>query len=289
MICLSSIGSLEFSVLISNHIPALPYSNVKGSQCFPLYYYEPYDKYMFKSEDDVVIDGYVQKSAITDAIMLECRERFGEEVEKEDIFFYVYGALHSPGYRRRYENELKKELARLPLPETPGDFWTCSRVGRELADLHVNYETGVSTIPDRNGAPHKLPEPFDGLTVFLKNADGLPDAELYRVDGKMRLGTRKEQDETGRSIKVFDGTLKYNEHIALSGIPSDAFRYVVNGRSPVEWVVERYYRRLDKPSGIIDDPNLWSEDPKYIFNLIPRLIALSLRTLELVETLPDVG
>ena len=247
-----------------------------------------------------MIDGYVQKSAITDGILIECRDRFGEDIQKEDIFFYVYGALHSPGYRSRYENELKKELARLPLPGTAADFWTCCDVGRELADLHVNYETGISTIPARNGKPHNLPAPYP-IKTRINAPDGLDDAALYRVDAKMKIGSRdetrvvREVDAAGREtvkevkVKVFTGVMRYNEHIDITDIPADAFRYVVNGRCPLQWIAEYYYRKTNKESGILNDPNLWSDDPKYIFNLIPRLIALSLRTLELVETLPDVG
>ena len=219
---------------------------------------------------------------------MKCQDAYGNEVTREDIFFYVYGALHSPGYRRKYENDLKKELARLPLPAEKSLFWTYSEVGRALADLHVNYETGASTIPDRNGKPRVPLAPYP-INVHIQNDAGLDDAELFRVDAKMRLGTRKEKQEDGSERKVFDGTLRYNDHIFITGIPIESFTYVVNGRSPVEWLVERYYRRLDKPSGIIDDPNLWApENPRYIFDLIPRLIALSLKTLELTRDLPDL-
>ena len=271
--------------LITDVIPDLHY--VGTSQCFPLYYYESASDALFGvSSGEKVIDGYVQRSGISDAMLAECRKRFGDEVTAEDVFFYVYGALHSPEYRAEYENELKKELARLDLPKSRANFLAISNIGRELADLHVNYETGESTIPDRKGRPHALPAPYP-LEVHIENADELDDATLYRVDSKMKLGTRKEKVEgEDREMKVFDGTLKYNDHIAISGIPNDAFRYIVNGRSPVEWLVERYYRKQDKPSGIIDDPNLWSDDPKYIFNLIPRLVAVALRTNELVERLP---
>ncbi len=281
-------GSSEnksFSAFMMNVIPDL--HCVGATQCFPLYYYESASDALFGvSSSEKVIDGYVQRSGISDAMLAECRKRFGDEVTAEDVFFYVYGALHSPEYRAEYENELKKELARLDLPKSRANFLAISNIGRELADLHVNYETGESTIPDRKGRPHALPAPYP-LEVHIENADELDDATLYRVDSKMKLGTRKEKVEgEDREMKVFDGTLKYNDHIAISGIPNDAFRYIVNGRSPVEWLVERYYRKQDKPSGIIDDPNLWSDDPKYIFNLIPRLVAVALRTNELVERLP---
>ncbi len=271
--------------LITDVIPDLHY--VGTSQCFPLFYYESASETVLPTEGERVIDGYIQRSGISDAMLTEFRNRFGDEVTAEDVFFYVYGALHSPAYRAEYENELKKELARLDLPKSRTNLLKISAIGRELADLHVNYETGVSTIPTRSGRPHKLPAPYE-LTVYDNTPEDVDDATRYRVDTKMKLGTRKEKVEgTDRETKVFDGTLKYNDHILITGIPTGAFRYVVNGRSPLEWLVERYYRKQDKPSGIIDDPNLWSDDPKYIFNLIPRLVSVALRTNELVALLPQ--
>lgn len=270
--------------LITDVIPDLHY--VGTSQCFPLYYYESAADSILDASSEKVIDGYVQRSGISDEMLTEFRNRFGDEVTAEDVFFYVYGALHSPKYRAEYENELKKELARLDLPKSRTNLLKISAIGRELADLHVNYETGVSTIPTRSGRPHKLPAPYE-LTVYDNTPEDVDDATRYRVDTKMKLGTRKEKVEgTDRETKVFDGTLKYNDHILITGIPTDAFRYVVNGRSPLEWLVERYYRKQDKPSGIIDDPNLWSDDPKYVFNLVPRLVSVALRTNELVALLP---
>ncbi|MBQ9371322.1 MAG: DEAD/DEAH box helicase [Thermoguttaceae bacterium] len=286
MICIPNGGNKGLSTLITDVIPDIQYAF--NGQCFPLYYYAPEEKNLYETEGEPTVDGYVQKSAITDGILMKCQDAYGNEVTREDIFFYVYGALHSPGYRRKYENDLKKELARLPLPAEKSLFWTYSEVGRALADLHVNYETGASTIPDRNGKPRVPLAPYP-INVHIQNDAGLDDAELFRVDAKMRLGTRKEKQEDGSERKVFDGTLRYNDHIFITGIPIESFTYVVNGRSPVEWLVERYYRRLDKPSGIIDDPNLWApENPRYIFDLIPRLIALSLKTLELTRDLPDL-
>ena len=287
MICTTGAGTNAFSVLISEHIPDT--GMLSASQCFPLYYYEP-----LKTDDfldypgETVVDGYVQRYAITDEILAECEKRYGtnKDINKEDIFFYVYGALHSPKYREDYENDLRKELARLPLPKKYPTFMKYSELGRELADLHVNYETGVSTIPTRDGKPHELPEP-QVLKTHIVNADGLDDAELYRVDSKMKLG-KKKANEIGEDDVRYDGVLRYNDHISFSGIPAEAFKYLVNGRSPIEWLVERYYRRVDKASGLVDDPNLWSDDPKYIFNLVPRLVALSLRTLELTDKLPDL-
>lgn len=298
VICVPLGGTKGLSAVISNSIPDIQL-NFNG-QCFPIYYYEPTERpdTLFGTNDAGLaqIDGYTQRYAITDEILNLAQSRCGNEVTHEDVFFYVYGALHSQSYRERYANELKKELARLPLPENADVFWKCCEIGRELADLHVNYETGVSTIPQRDGAAHELPAPYP-LNVHMSKVQGLTDAQLYRVDAKMKLGDKKVKttiidsttgEEKTVEIRVKDGTLRYNKYIAFSGIPEESFRYQVNGRSPLEWLVERYYYRVDKQSQIVDDPNLYSDDPLYIFNLIPRLVALSMRTLELMAQVPDL-
>jgi len=104
----------------------------------------------------------------------------------------------------------------------------------------------------------------------------------------MRFGTKTELLEDGSTRKVFDDSLKYNDYFAFKDMPTESFGDAVNGRSPLEWLVERYYCKEDKASGIVDDPNEWSSNPRYIFDLVPRLVAVSLWTLELTGQLPDL-
>ena len=151
----------------------------------------------------------------------------------------------------------------------------------------MNYESGKSTIGDREGKPFKKLSPVP-LRVVSTEPDGISDAALYRVVKKMKLGTKTERQEDGSTRKVFNGSLEYNKYLTIMGIPLESFNYVVNGRSPLEWLVERYYCKEDKASGIVDDPNEWSSNPRYIFDLVPRLVAVSLRTLELTSQLPDL-
>ena len=287
-ICTNGTGvPKDFSIFITNEIPDIQL--MANGWYFPLYYYEPASSQgLLASEGEEVVDGYVRRDAITDAMLSECQKRYGAEITKEDIFFYVYGALHSPKYREEYANELKKELARLPLPARAETFLAISGIGRNLADIHVNYETGRSTIRDRKGRKHNELESYP-LDIKFKGAEGVPDEVLYRVgERKMKLGTYEEKQEDGTKRKRFDGTLKFNDRITFAGIPQEAFQYVVNGRSPLEWLVERYYVRTDKASGIVDDPNLWSEDPKYVFKLVGRLVRVAVETVKLTATLPDL-
>ena len=288
IICTTGLGiTKDFTANVTDLLPDIHFMDT--GQCFPLYYYEPATSQgLLASEGEEVVDGYVRRDAITDAMLSECQKRYGAEITKEDIFFYVYGALHSPKYREEYANELKKELARLPLPARAETFLAISGIGRNLADIHVNYETGRSTIRDRKGRKHNELESYP-LDIKFKAAEGVPDEVLYRVgDRKMKLGTYEEKQEDGTKRKRFDGTLKFNDRITFAGIPQEAFQYVVNGRSPLEWLVERYYVRTDKASGIVDDPNLWSEDPKYVFKLVGRLASVAVETVKLTATLPDL-
>ncbi len=283
VICVPGVGGTkEYSAVITDQIPDLGIES--ASQCFPLYFYESLETAtILPNENPVIIDGYVRREAITTDVLQRCQTLYDSTlITKEDIFYYVYGALHSPSYRARYENELKKELARLPLPPR-ANFWEFSSIGRRLANIHLNYETGKSTIQDGDGKPLPPLAPWK-LNVRSTAPEGTPDKELYRVVRKMKLGTKTELQQDGKTKKVFDGVLKYNDYLTFTDVPLESFQYVVNGRSPLEWLVERYYCKEDKTSGIVDDPNEWSDDPKYVFNLVPRLVAVAMETLKLTSS-----
>ena len=247
LICVSGIGGeKELSTIITDKIIDLNALH-SGTQCFPLYWYEEARQgTLYGFGDDLE-----RRDGISDWILNEARKRYGANVSKEDIFYYVYGFLHLPSYRERFANELKKSLPRITLSDK---FWELSRAGRELADIHLNYE--------RQPAP-------EGVEVI-----GGGD---YRVN-KLRLS----KDKT---------ILTYNDHITIKNIPPRSFDYVVNGRSPLEWIIDRYQVKTDSASGIINDPNDWSlehDNPRYIFDLILSSITVSLKTLEIVENLPSV-
>lgn len=256
VICVPGIGNVKnFSVHIANIIRDL--DTYGGMQCFPLYYYEKksvYQPTLFDSEKSE----YTRKDGITNFILERCRENYGPKVTKEDIFYYVYGLLHSPDYRRTFAADLKKMLPRLPLVEKPADFWSFSKVGRALAELHLNYET-------------QPPHP----DVVVAGAE----QGKFRVE-KMRFPDK--QDKT---------TIEYNPWITISHIPQEAYEYAINGRSAVEWIMERYQIKTDKASGIINDPNDWAEEhgkPRYILDLLLSVITVSVETVRIVNGLPGV-
>ena len=250
LICVPGLGNRrDFSVLITDKIPDLGFQS--AAQCFPLYYYEPNSRInIFDQESMNRLDG------ITDFILNRAVKLYGKNVTKEDIFFYVYGFLHLPSYRKTFANELKKSLPRLMLVSNAETFWNLSRAGRELADIHLHYET--------------LEPP--------KNVEVVCDGDDYRIRDKLRLSADKT-------------VLIYNEQISVKNIPARSFEYVVNGRSPVEWIIDRYQVKVDSDSGILNDPNDWCtehKNPRYILDLILSCISLSLKTLDIVENLPSV-
>ena len=174
------------------------------------------------------------------------------------MFYYVYGFLHNKEYRETFAIDLKKMLPRLPLLESVKDFWAFSKAGRELAEQHLNYEK-VSPYPD-----------------VIVNGD---DGQSYKV-GKMRFPSKGQKD-----------TIIYNSKITISNIPEEAYEYVVNGKSAIEWIMERYQVTIDKKSGIRNDPNDWATEvgnPRYILDLLLSIINVSVKTMEIVKNLPKV-
>ena len=265
-------GSKTFSCVMSNAIPDLN-SMEAGAQCFPLYLYEGADASEAeecKGSDLFGGDGGTTKrrrEAITDEGLTHFRAAYpGEKIGKEDIFYYVYGLLHSPEYRERFADNLVKELPRIPCVRKVADFWAFSKAGRALADLHLNYETV---------------EPYP---VKLEVAgDGRLSDEDFRVE-QMRYGKNgKDKDLTA---------LHYNEKITVTGIPAEAYEYVVNGKPALDWVIERQRVKIDKDSGIVNDANDWAGETmgnsRYPLELFQRVITVSLETMKIVRALPTL-
>lgn len=224
------------------------------------------------SEDKTEDRKLVRRDAITDVGLAHFQSAYPDEaISKQDLFFYIYGILHSPDYRERYADNLSKELPRIPRVRTAADFRAFSKAGRDLAALHLNYET-VEKYP---------------LTIETKGK--LTDAD-YRVE-KMKFAKKKDPD-TGKNIND-RSTVIYNTRITLTGIPDAAWDYIVNGKAALDWVMERQAVRKDKASGIVNDANDWAietiGDPKYPLELFQRVVTVSLETQKIVNALPPLN
>jgi predicted helicase len=269
VICVTGLGeSIGFSALISDCIPNLHF--VAGSQCFPLYLYDIEANDIYSTQAGLFERHPLKTKKIErrDAITAEGLKHFqdaypGETITREDVFYYVYGLLHSTDYRERFADNLGKELPRIPRVKTAADFWAFSQAGRKLANLHLNYET-----------VQKYPLQIVGGGLLLTDAD-------YRVE-KMKYGGKgRDKDLT---------TLVYNHKITVTGIPLEAYEYVVNGKPALDWVVERQCVKTDKDSGIVNDANDWAietmKNPRYPLELFQRVITVSLETMKIVKGLP---
>ncbi|MBQ7516127.1 MAG: hypothetical protein IJS96_07560, partial [Schwartzia sp.] len=256
IICISGISNTkEFSAFISNGFVDFHFNG--DTQCFPLYYYEKQDTTQ-QSLFDTDKETYTRRDGITNFIYEQAKQLYGNTVKKEDIFYYVYGFLHLPAYRAEFAADLKKSLPRILLVDEPKKFWQISKAGRALAELHLHYEEQ----PAHEGV----------------NVEG-DDCGDFRVT-KLRFASKTDKS-----------TLIYNDKIRVTNIPARAYEYVVNGRSPIEWVIDRYQVKVDKDSGIENDPNAWGREhgnPRYILDLILSLITVSVKTMALIDSLPEV-
>lgn len=250
-----------FSVFITDTIQDLNY--LEHSICMPMYFFDKEEVKMNPQQMSLFDMGlgehvssvkYKQRNAITDAGLKRFREVYGNKVSKESIFYYIYAVLQHKKYIEEYEVNLSKEMPRIPMLE---GFPEYERIGRELANLHLNYEKEVS------------PEDI-GVKVEIKTND-------YTVE-KMRF--KKEGKE------VCKDTIVYNEFITICDIPLKAYDYVINGKSAIEWLLERYAVTTDKASGLVDNPNLYAGG-KYVYNLLLSVINVSIKTQELIDSLPE--
>ncbi len=257
VICVSGVGVTKaFTALITDIIQDLEV--VGKSQCFPLYYYEERQKSSPTLFDAATENEQIRRDGLSDFILERAQKMYGNRVSKEDIFSYVYGILHSPEYRTRFQNDLKKMLPRIPLVEEPRHFWSFSKAGRELANLHLNYET----VP-----------PSEEVNVTGANCDN------FTVE-KMRFPQKGQRN-----------TIIYNSAITISNIPAKAYDYIVNGKSAIEWIMERYQLTTHKESGITNNPNDWAKEvgnPRYILDLLLSVVNVSVKTVEIVEGLPEL-
>ena len=252
-------GKKGFSTLISNIL--IDFNSMDaGANCYPLYYIEEdnknKDKSLFETLDG--IENENKKDGVSDYIFNLAKEKYSTKITKEDIFYYVYGFLHNEDYKKEFEADLNKLTPRLPLVDDYNIFKSYSDIGRELANLHLNYEN------------------IEGDKIVIVEGE---ESNNFKVE-KMRFENKDQKD-----IIIF------NSDIKIKNIPLEAYEYQVNGKSAIEWIMERYAVTVNKDSQIENNPNLWCEEnknPRYILDLLLSVISLSLKTNELIKKLPRI-
>ena len=253
-ICVPGIGSTKpFSALMVDTMPDLEL--ISKGQCFPRHRYERRNESQGELLDDA--GGLERVDNIADIALRAFRMRYADNaIGKDDVFGYVYGVLHAPDWRERFANDLAKDLPRVPLAT---DFYAFAEAGRALAALHLGHEACAE---------------YPMETVF--SGSGEPRSEHFR------LGERAMRfDDDEKTI------LRVNEHVSLRGIPPQAHGYMVNGRTPLEWFIDRYRIVRDKESGIVNDPNGWFDDPRELVAAIRRVVHIGVETVRIVAALPE--
>ena len=256
-ICVHGIGSVKgFSALLVDRMPDL--HCVSFGQCFPRWRYEHPRRAQrsFLGDEDQI----VRVDNISDTALNRFRVHYASRsITKDDIFDYVYGVLHSPQYKKRFANDLSKSLPRIPFAR---DFPTFVDAGRALARIHQEYDDDAF--------------PEFPLETISSSTRPLAADDFTLGERRMRFADQERRD-----------TLIVNDRVSLAGIPPEAHRYVVNGRTPLEWLMFYYYRSTDKRSGIVNDANEWFADPRELVTTIQRIVHLSIETARIVDGLPD--
>ena len=254
-ICVPAVGSRRpFAVLVVDTMPDLHFVE-EACQCFPRY---RYDRLNVQQSLPGMGPPPERIDNISDTALRTFRVRYSDSaITKDAIFDYVYGVLHAPDYRERFANDLAKELPRIPLAD---DFRAFAAAGRRLAELHLGYETCQE-------------HPID-IDFLLP---GEPKPEHFEIGARtMRF---EDNDKTVLSV---------NEHLRLKGIPPQAHEYRVNGRTPLEWFIDRYRIVRDNQSGIVNDPNGWFDDPRELIAAFRRIVHVSVETAAIVARLPSL-
>jgi len=278
VIACSDIGfrAPQFSTLITAGPADLHLcATLDGHQCFPFYVYDE--------------DGSNRRENITDWALKQFREQYKDKkIDKWAIFYYVYGVLHHPGYREKFADNLKRELPRIPFAP---DFHAFAKAGKELAELHLDYE---------KLEPWKLKwieTPGEPLSYRVEKMKLVGKAKAEAVEREAPPGSSPDAPENGEGTSTAKTARReprpahsqisiiVNQSLTLGGIPAEVLEYRLGNRSALEWVIDQYQVSTDQRSGILSDPNR-EDDPEYIVKLVGQVVRVSVETVKIVNALP---
>lgn len=252
VICVPGVGNkTPFSVLMTGTVPDLGF--ISACQCFPRWCYE------------IVDSEYERRDNISDKALRDFHKRYQDpSITKDTIFNYIYGILHAPSYRKQFENDLSKELPRIPFAPNFHAFHTFAEAGEKLAELHLNYE---------------ISEEYEDIKVHTVTPN-LFSKEFLEMPENYQLRTKAMRPEGQQRLYI-------NDKVYIDGIPESAHSYIVNDRTPLEWFIDRY--KIVEDKGIVNDPNDWFENPRDIVTAIKRIIYISVETNRIIEGLNSVS
>ena len=279
VICVTGKGAnVDFSCLMVDKIPDLGCISI--GQCFPRWLYsKPTEKRegLFAEDDSPNTEshGYVRESAIKEEALQALVEKMGggrNPITADELFYYIYGVLHVPSYRKKYAANLRKELPRIPFPKDANQFYLLVKAGKDLGKLHVHYEE-----------VQEYPISFE--------EGGWESGSERSSEEWFKLGDRPMR-HPGKGREKDQSRIIYNGYITVQGIPGEAYSYMVNGKSAIAWVMERQCMKTDKKSGITSDANRFAietmQDPAYPLRLLAKVITVSIETVRIVDELPDL-
>ncbi|MGI9461344.1 MAG: type ISP restriction/modification enzyme [Alphaproteobacteria bacterium] len=250
IIVIQVIGKSDFSALVSNRITDLQFNS--NAQCFPRYSYNKAKDLLDKNGTE-----YSKTDNITDTALHSFQTHYkNESISKDDIFYYIYGVLSHPTYKEKYQNYLTKMLPHIPFVDGFAEFISA---GRQLAELHLNYET----LPIHNDCF------WSHRKDYLKDKKQLPFEKIQWRKNKTNI--------------------LYNDVFTMHNIPKVVHQYKIKSKTPIDWVIAQYQKYTDDESNIAQDPNDFCNemgDPAYIYNLIGRLITLSVKSIEIINNMP---
>lgn len=208
-------------------------------------------------EGTVASDGRVYVDNILDTSLEKFQTHYDDHaITKDDIFYYVYGILHHEGYRQKYKNDLTKELPRVPFAP---DFWSFAEIGRQLGDLHCDYD--------------KL-EGWQDLKVEYSEEFDPDNPDHWQITNAKFEGEDKQ-------------TLRLNQHISIRNIPPAAYDYKIANKAPIEQFASEMKIKTYEDSGIINDRNqLFAHNPPEALLRAQQLIEVGIRTTHLLSHLP---
>ena len=256
--------------------------------------------------EDKSKEEYIRHDGISDWIKKRADEQYNEQwnnyapckqgVEKIDIFYYVYGFLHLESYRKKFANNLKNELPKIPLVEDYATFEKISRAGRDLADLHLHFEpeagslTGCNTLTTDTRFAHDsvrciAPAKSTGeVSAVLPTQMTETEEALYEKYYVQKV--RQSDDKTKLLFYNRQGDIFHT-----LDIPPEVEKWQINGSTCTWWIEKMYKVTTDPKTGRVNDPNDYAREygnPRYIIELAENVIKIAVQTVKILDELNKI-